>query len=65
MGEVVEMKKEELKLTPEEMEAIEAKRKQDEAIKLCAEEVNAVLLKHGMSMQVIGNPQIVIVPARG
>lgn len=58
------MEEEELKLTPEEMEAIEAKRKQDEVIKQCVEEVNAVLVKHGMTLQVAGQPQIVIVPIR-
>lgn len=53
-----------IKLTKEETEAIEAKRKQDEVIKLCADEVNAVLTKHGMTMQIVGNPQIIIVPIR-
>ena len=56
--------KKEITLTSEEQQAIEIKRKDDEKIRLCAEEVNLVLEKHQMILQMFGQPQIVIIPKR-
>ena len=54
--------KEEIKLTPQEKEAIKRDRELKEKTEKCAEEIQAVLDKHGMVMQVQSNPQIIIVP---
>ena len=49
-------------LTPEEVAAIEATRKQKEAMKECADEINAVLEKHGFVINIVANPQMNLVP---
>ena len=54
--------KEEIKLTPQEKEAIKRDRELKEKTEKCAEEIQAVLDKHGMVMQIQSNPQIIIVP---
>ena len=48
-------------LTPEELALVEAKREHDAAMKACADEINAVLEKHGFAIHVVANPQITLV----
>ena len=58
------MSEDKLELTEEEKKAVEAQRLLTEKIKLCSDEVNAVLTKYGMTLQIIGNPQIAVTPVR-
>jgi len=52
----------EIKLTPQEKEAIKKERELKEKREKCAEEIQAVLDKYGMVIQVQSNPQIIIIP---
>lgn len=53
-----------LELTDAEKQAIEEQRKLEAKIKACSEEINEVLNKHGMTLDVLLNPQIVVKPVR-
>jgi len=52
----------EIKLTPQEKEAIKKERELKEKREKCAEEIQAVLDKYGIAIQVQSNPQIIIIP---
>jgi hypothetical protein len=53
-----------IELTGEEKKLIESQRLLTEKIKACSDEVNEVLKKHGMTLQLVGSPQIAVVPVR-
>ena len=49
-------------LTKEEQDEIEINRKIKEKNEICIKEIQEVLNKYGMTMQVQSNPQIIIIP---
>lgn len=53
-----------IELTDEEKKTIETQRDLAEKIKQCSNEINTVLSKYGMTLQIMGTPQIIVVPAK-
>lgn len=56
------MEEEKFEFTDEEKTVIEIRRVQNENMKKCSEEINAILEKYGFTLQVIQNPKITLIP---